>query len=894
MKEERVCLLAVLIAALALLSAVGLSGGGASRPLQAADFSLPNEVIAAASADEPEQPAMSEMVAAVDWPTPADEAMRFRGPLSLGLMLIVVALAIAVIVGRRRHARRLARSREALNQALRVQEEEEARRRQLEAQHEADERYQRALKYQARHDELTGLYNKNGFVAATRRLLDQTPDVPHILLRGDITQFKLYNDLLGVEAGDRLLQLIAGELKRIAPPGVTYGRWTADHFVCCMPEGLMPLEKVGAHMAAWVRDKCPNDQLQFCIGVYRIDDPTMDVSLMCDRALLAMRTVKGLYPPKIGFYSDRLREQIMKEQWVVNTMQSALEAGQFVPYFQPQFHLHTGEMTGAELLVRWNSPEKGLMTPSEFIPIFERSGAVAGVDAYLWEQACRWLRSWLDRGNPPLPVSINVSRVDMRVIDVCQVIPALVEKYGLSPSLIRLEVTESAYVDSAAQLIRVIRRMQELGFIIEMDDFGSGYSSLNLLKDVPVHVLKLDMGFLSPGDEYDRGASILRSIMNMARWLRLQVIAEGVETKRQADFLRSIGCSYAQGYYFAKPLPVDEFERLLHASNIGEASVPGSQPDNGDTVVNNPQMRGDRETLILADAEQSVRSRLRSILGTGYDYLEVVSGQILMAHLHAGVRPAAILTDAQLPDMNGYEVVQAVRDDPQLSSIPVVLMMDERERGVGHDDRAAGASEYIFKPLHPEIVRYQVTNLLRIYDFMRKAHYDGLTGLYNRTAIRMRITDYLLKLKGSPVQALLMELDVDRFKQRNDAEGRLFGDRTLAALAQALRQVCGPRALIGRMGGDEFIVLSPNMSSRAQMRALGEEILEKARQLEVDGRSAKVSCSIGAAVYPGDFAHQNDLYGALDEALGAAKRLGGNALCFYDERFDRTGEEKNA
>lgn len=308
MKEERVCLLAVLIAALALLSAVGLSGGGASRPLQAADFSLPNEVIAAASADEPEQPAMSEMVAAVDWPTPADEAMRFRGPLSLGLMLIVVALAIAVIVGRRRHARRLARSREALNQALRVQEEEEARRRQLEAQHEADERYQRALKYQARHDELTGLYNKNGFVAATRRLLDQTPDVPHILLRGDITQFKLYNDLLGVEAGDRLLQLIAGELKRIAPPGVTYGRWTADHFVCCMPEGLMPLEKVGAHMAAWVRDKCPNDQLQFCIGVYRIDDPTMDVSLMCDRALLAMRTVKGLYPPKIGFYSDRLRE----------------------------------------------------------------------------------------------------------------------------------------------------------------------------------------------------------------------------------------------------------------------------------------------------------------------------------------------------------------------------------------------------------------------------------------------------------------------------------------------------------------------------------------------------------------------------------------------------------
>lgn len=865
-----------------------------ARACLLAALPLLNKAIVSASADELEQTMLREMVDAPSRMTLADAAMRLRVPLSLGLLLAVVALAISAIVGQRRHARRLARSREELNQALRVQEEEEARRRQLEAQHEADERYQRALKYQAQHDELTGLYNKSGFVAATRRLLDQAPDVPHILLRGDITQFKLYNDLLGVEAGDRLLQQIAEELKRIALPGVTYGRWTADHFVGCMPADRTPVNKLCEHMTAWVRSQYPDYQLQLCFGLYEIDEPAMDINLMCDRALLAMRTVKGLYPAQIGVYSTPLREQIMKEQWVVNTMQSALDAGQFVPYFQPQYHLHTGEITGAELLVRWNSPEKGLMTPSEFIPIFERSGAVAGVDAYLWEQACRWLRSWLDRGNPPLPVSINVSRVDMRVIDVCQVIPALVEKYGLSPALIRLEVTESAYVDSAAQLIRVIQRMQELGFIIEMDDFGSGYSSLNLLKDVPVHVLKLDMGFLSPGDEYDRGASILRSIMNMARWLRLQVIAEGVETQRQADFLRSIGCSYAQGYYFAKPLPVDEFERLLRASNIGEASVPGSQPDNGDAVENNPRMRGGRETLILADADQSVRSRLRSILGTGYDYLEVVSGQIVMAHLHAGVRPAAILTDAQLPDMNGYEVVQAVRDDPQLSSIPVLLMMDERERGEGHDDRAAGASEYLFKPLHPEIVRYQVANLLRIYDFMRKAHYDGLTGLYNRTAIRMRITDYLLKLKGSPVQALLMELDIDRFKQRNDAEGRLFGDHTLAALAQMLRQTCGPQTLIGRMGGDEFIVLSPNMRSRAQMRALGEEILEKARQLEVDDRSAKVSCSIGAAVYPGDFAHQNDLYSALDEALSAAKHLGGNALRFYDERFGGTGGEKNA
>ncbi len=853
---------------------------------------LLNKAIASVSSDELEQIILQETVGSPYRMTLTDIATRFRVPLILSLVLVLLVMIslVSVIIGHRRHERRMARSREELNQALRVKQEEEARRRQLEIQHEADERYQRVLSYQANHDELTGLYNKNGFIAATRRVLDQSPDVPYVLLRGDITQFKLYNDLFGLEAGDQMLRLIAGEMTRLARPGMTYGRWSADHFVCCVPASMAPLEKLSDHMTAWLRRQCPNYELQPCIGVYEIDDPTIDINLMCDRAQLAMRTVKGLYPAKIGFYSDRLRERIVKEQWVISTMQSALEAGQFVPYFQPQYHLHTGEISGAELLVRWNSPEKGLMAPNDFIPIFERSGAVAGVDAYIWEQACRWLRSWLDRGNPALPVSVNVSRVDMRLLDVCHVIPALVEKYNLSPSLIRLEVTESAYVDSAEQLIRIIHRMQEMGFIIEMDDFGSGYSSLNLLKDVPVNVLKLDMRFLSPGDAYGRSASILRSIMNMARWLRLQVIAEGVETKQQIDFLRSIGCSFVQGYYFAKPLPEDEFERVLHASRIGRLSTSGYQMDNGGALLTTPLTRSGRKTLILADMDQPVRSQLRSVLGTEYDYLEVVSGRALMEQLHAGVRPSAILVDARLPDMNGYEVVQAVRADPQLSNIPVMLMMDERERNGGHDARAAGASDYIFKPLHADIVRYQVTNLLRLYTALRNARYDSLTGLYNRTTLLRRIADYLQAMEGSPVRALLMALDVDGFKQLNDAEGRLFGDQTLVALAKTLRKACGSQAIIGRMGGDDFIILAPNMNSRAQMRTLGARILEKARMIEVDGRKSEVSCSIGAAIYPGDFAHQNDLYAAADAALCEAKRLGGNNLCFYDECFNRNGD----
>ena len=312
------------------------------------------------------------------------------------------------------------------------------------------------------------------------------------------------------------------------------------------------------------------------LGIFPIDDPSLDVNLMCDRALLALRSAKsGYVGSKYVFYDEKLRSSVLKEQELAGEMIAALEGGQFVPYFQPQYRYATGRMIGAEVLARWNHPAKGLLGPTEFIPVFERNGLIATFDYYMWEQACRCLRMWIDgRGVEGAPrLSVNLSRADIYRSDLCTYLKGLVERYDVPAELLHLEITESAYMEAPEQLIGAVTKLRAAGFVVEMDDFGSGYSSLNTLKDVPVDVLKLDMGFLGASAS-SRGGLILASVVRMARWLDLPLIAEGVETKQQAAYLASVGCDYMQGYLFSKPVDRETFEKLLEGTAVEDLAHP--------------------------------------------------------------------------------------------------------------------------------------------------------------------------------------------------------------------------------------------------------------------------------------------------------------------------------
>ena len=301
----------------------------------------------------------------------------------------------------------------------------------------------------------------------------------------------------------------------------------------------------------------------FYAGVYPVDNVFLPVDQMCDRAHMALNTVKGRYMTRYAYYDTNMRELILEEQMILREMEFALAEQQFQIYLQPVYSLKDKKTVSAEALVRWIHPLKGMISPARFIPIFERNGFIVKLDHFVWEEACKVLAKQKATLGYVIPVSVNVSRVNFYNADFFASVMALLKKYDLEPWMLKLEITETAYTENPRQLLTVMRSFQEKGFKILMDDFGSGYSSLNMLKNVPVDILKVDMGFVQDVENSDRAALIMKSIVQMAEWIHMGVVIEGVETKPQLDFLEEIGCNDIQGYYFSKPLPVEMFESLI-------------------------------------------------------------------------------------------------------------------------------------------------------------------------------------------------------------------------------------------------------------------------------------------------------------------------------------------
>lgn len=414
-----------------------------------------------------------------------------------------------------------------------------------------------------KYDRLTGLYSREYFYQRARETLRQHPEKHYDVICSNVENFRLVNDILGIEASDRILVGIASEYRRIWGHSGLYARLNADQFVCMAERREADSDEIFLPLQAAIR-KLPNARnIVLKWGVYRVTDRSVTIEQMCDRALMAARSIKGQYGKSAALYDDGLRNQLLRRQEIINCMEAALSSGQFRVYFQPKYRLLDDRLAGAEALVRWIHPELGFQSPAEFIPIFEKNGFITRLDQYVWRETCRMLRAWDDAGHPPVPVSVNVSRADVYNADIEEILTEIVRGHGLEPARLHLEITESAYVENPEQMIRTVRRLRELGFVIEIDDFGSGYSSLNVLSQLPLDILKLDMGFVRCNLGSETGRGVLRFIMDLARWMRLRVTAEGVETQAQRDQLRDMGCDYVQGYYYGKPMPADEFATLL-------------------------------------------------------------------------------------------------------------------------------------------------------------------------------------------------------------------------------------------------------------------------------------------------------------------------------------------
>lgn len=412
-----------------------------------------------------------------------------------------------------------------------------------------------------RIDAATGLLSKEAFFDEAAAYLRHSGARDVSIVCFDVDHFKLFNDLHGLDCGDELLRYLGRALAlRFSPDGAQpLARLAADTFALCAT-GIRP-ERV-ERILVDISSECPNGiDAIVRAGVYRIEDPASPVSIMCDRAVIALRTVKGSYFDRVALYDPGMREALVLEREVVAGIESALREDRIELFLQPKCNIRTGKIVGAEALARWRHPERGIVAPGEFIPLIERNGLVCSLDLRVWEKTAAWIRGLIDEGVQPVPVSVNVSRADIYLVDVAAELHALVERYGIEPSLIEVEITESAYSERPDRIVAAFDELAERGFTVLMDDFGSGYSSLNMLKDINVDVLKIDMRFLDRDDR--RSKDIMESVIRMARWLDLPVIAEGVETREQVNFLLDVGCSYAQGYYYARPMEAAAFEALL-------------------------------------------------------------------------------------------------------------------------------------------------------------------------------------------------------------------------------------------------------------------------------------------------------------------------------------------
>lgn len=417
-------------------------------------------------------------------------------------------------------------------------------------------------------DSLTQLPNINTFSMQTWELLESNPEREYAIVRMDMRKFRLLNEYYGTQEGDNVLRFMGVKLQECMDLEelYTYCHLTADIFAVCMSSNIESINRVIDNIQTSMKQYPVNFEFVMSFGIYIITEKDkqerLPVVTMVDRAAIAQR-VKNNYINKIAVFDEKTAEKEYAEQNVIMEMNNALDSGQFHIYMQPKVDVKTEEIIGSEALVRWIHPVKGLISPVDFVPIFESNGFITALDYYILEQVCKAIRSWLDKGIDVKPVSVNLSRSNLYSQNVLDNIMTCVQKYNVPHWLLEFEITESAFAVDNLHLNHLLEQLQCRGFKVLMDDFGSGYSSLNALRELNVDTIKIDIEFLPVHENDKRAEIILKNVTQMARELELDMVVEGVETQAHADLLKRLGCGAVQGFLYYRPMPLKEYELLL-------------------------------------------------------------------------------------------------------------------------------------------------------------------------------------------------------------------------------------------------------------------------------------------------------------------------------------------
>ena len=423
----------------------------------------------------------------------------------------------------------------------------------------------KSIIHAAEKDHLTGLYTRDFFTEYIRQIESYKPERKMDVMVLNVDHFHLINELYGREQGDQVLICIANTLSRLFERLQGIGcRPSADYFYMYCENGT-DYEALFRTLKEDLNSKLPSANVRLRLGVYQDVDKSLTPENWIDRAQAACDRIRGDYSRHTEYYSNEFYEKTKYQEKLINDIDGAIAAKDLIVYYQPKYDI-TGDrpaLRSAEALIRWKHPELGMISPGDFIPLFENNGLIQKLDRYVWQEAAQQVASWKKNFGVSVPVSVNVSRMDIYDPKLRDDFKSLLDRYHLETRELMLEITESAYADNADQLVNVTEELRSDGFMIEMDDFGSGYSSLNMLTSIPLDALKMDMKFIRNMQKDEKSMKLVELVMDIAKFLQVPVIAEGVETEEQLQLLKARGCDIIQGYYFSRPVPPEEFTKFI-------------------------------------------------------------------------------------------------------------------------------------------------------------------------------------------------------------------------------------------------------------------------------------------------------------------------------------------
>ena len=732
-----------------------------------------------------------------------------------------------------------------------------------------------ALANQLKFDRLTGLYNLEFFCTKAKELLDEFPDREYNIVCTNIDNFKVYNDTFGWDAGNALLMALGRAISENVGDSGICARIGADRFILMRERAHEQRSRHGMLSGEYFNNFSILKNIIIRLGVYEVIDRSISVEQMCSRAQLAADSIIGQYGHRFSIYDDSLRAKLLREQEITDAMNDALKDEQFVVCYQPKYSLVESCMSGAEALVRWKHPEWGFLPPCEFIPLFEKNGFIHKLDAYVWERVCMQLRAWQDVGVPVVPVSVNVSRSDIYHNNLTNIFLDLTRKYGLSPSLLHIEITESAYAKNPSQIITTVDELRSLGFAVEMDDFGGGYSSLNMLSRMNLDVLKLDADFIRYEASKAGEHSIMSDVIRLAHRLNLSVVAEGVETREQVNRLRLIGCDCIQGYFFARPMPAAEFEELLHTYHARENDrIPEVLPE-----------KHSLPSILVVDENAAYIKTVRDSLAEFYNIIGADSADsalsVILAHGGGGID--AMLLSATLPGNDAARLLGSMRKVSGLWELPVIATIPD-----GSCTELLGftnmADDFICK-CHPLTdLQRRIRNLLDAASPRRRdsslnniAYKDFLSGLLSKRGLHLAMST--IRAEDMPLSLLLF--DIDPNKKTEQAYGQPLIERMVRIFADLLSCHTRHGDILCRYDGTRFLVIFLKTGSKDDVVKKASYICTSFREF-FDEESWSVDCCVGIVMCtPGDCVSYRTIESARHALEQAIKR--GRDVYLYNE-----------